>query len=229
MVDWNGLSPYADFLLHKLHYFSLLFMIVAYIFKVRSILKKTAAKEGTPAKGDHSQAIRYSYLSLAIPWEMESMRKHWFRYIEFVIFHIVMAIAIGVAFIMPWGHGFMTGSVVIYGLMGLFGLAALIGVSRLLRRIFVAEMRMISTPDDYFCVILLTAWMVSGVFAMPQTSAFWLTAFFTLATFFLFYVPFSKISHYVYWFFARYYIGKHFGHRGVYPKKSVANETGTRN
>jgi len=64
--------------------------------------------------------------------------------------------------------------------------------------------------------------MVSGVFNAPQTGAFWLLAYFFLATFFLFYVPFSKISHYICWPFMRYYMGKHFGHRGVYPKKRIA-------
>jgi hypothetical protein len=32
------------------------------------------------------------------------------------------------------------------------------------------------------------------------------------------YVPFSKMSHYILWPFSRYYFGKHFGHRGTYPK-----------
>ena len=57
--------------------------------------------------------------------------------------------------------------------------------------------------------------------AVQQTSELWLVTYFSLATFFLFYVPFSKISHYVYWFFVRYYIGKHLGHRGVFPVQRV--------
>ena len=34
---------------------------------------------------------------------------------------------------------------------------------------------------------------------------------------FLFYVPFSKISHYVYYFFAHYLTGSRYGYRGVVP------------
>jgi hypothetical protein len=30
-------------------------------------------------------------------------------------------------------------------------------------------------------------------------------------------VPFSKISHYLYYPFTRYYLGKSLGYRGVYP------------
>jgi hypothetical protein len=38
-----------------------------------------------------------------------------------------------------------------------------------------------------------------------------------LTAFFLVYVPFSKISHYLYYPFTRFYFGKTMGYRGVYP------------
>ena len=44
-------------------------------------------------------------------------------------------------------------------------------------------------------------------------------AYFIMTAFFLMYVPFSKISHYVYYPFTRYYFGKTMGYRGVYPIK----------
>jgi nitrate reductase gamma subunit len=221
-LNWHELSPFTHFLVHTLHYFALAFMVLAYTIKIRSILKKPVAMEGTPARGDHDKAIRYSFLLLARPDEMESTRKHWFRWIEFSVFHVAMAVGIGVAFTMPWAHASMLSPIVVYGQQVIFGLAALIGLSRLVRRVIDPAMRAISTPDDIFCLILLTAWMVTGVFNAPQTSFFWLLGYFSLATFFLFYVPFSKISHYICWPFLRFYMGKHFGHRGVYPKKRIA-------
>ena len=223
MLNWDTLAPSTNLVLHWLHYASLLFMIGAYTIKVRQILQKVSASEGTPARGSHKEGIRYSFLSIAAPWEMESYRTHALRYVEFVAFHVAMLAGIGVAFTLPWGHGFMTSSVVVVGMQALFAVGAVVGSSRLVRRIASPAMRAISTPDDYFCLLLLVAWMVSGVMMAPQTSEPWLAAYFWLATFFLFYVPFSKISHYVYWFFTRYYVGKHFGHRGVFPKKRVAN------
>jgi cytochrome d ubiquinol oxidase subunit I len=42
-----------------------------------------------------------------------------------------------------------------------------------------------------------------------------------LTAFFLVYVPFSKISHYLYYPFTRYYFGKSMGHRGVFPMRRV--------
>lgn len=225
-LDWSVFAPWTDFLLHKLHYISLAFMVVAYAIKIKQLLDKPAAGEGTPPKGDHATAIRYSYLLIAMPWEIESQRKHWYRYVEFALFHIAMAVGIGVAFTMPWGHQYLTAPVVIYALVAVFGLGTLIGLSRLARRLTDPAMRSISKPDDYFCIMLLTLWMASGVVMAPQVAwhgELWVQAYFVLATFFLFYVPFSKISHYVYWPFMRFYIGKHFGHRGVFPKKRVAS------
>ena len=223
MLNWENLAAHTQILLHQLHYAALTFMLVAYAIKIRQMLKKTMPKEGTPSKGDHGKAIRYSFRLLAMPWEMESQRTNALRWLEFAFFHAAMAVGIGVAFTMPWGHAHLAHPYVVYGLQATFGIAALIGASRLLRRLTNPAVRAVSTPDDYFCIVLLTAWMATVVMMAPQTSETWLLAYFVLATFFLFYVPFSKISHYVFWPFMRYYMGKHFGHRGVYPKKRVAN------
>lgn len=90
-------------------------------------------------------------------------------------------------------------------------------MSRLWRRLARPELRLISSPDDLFSLVLLTAWLVAGILAAPQRSEAALVAFFGLTAFFLVYVPFSKISHYIYWPFIRYYVGRHFGHRGAFP------------
>jgi nitrate reductase gamma subunit len=83
-------------------------------------------------------------------------------------------------------------------------------------------MRLISTPDDYFSLVLMSSFFASGVFAVPneyKVSEGPLIFFFIMTTFFLIYVPFSKISHYLYYPFTRYFLGKTMGHRGVFPRK----------
>jgi nitrate reductase gamma subunit len=221
MLDWNSLSPTSHFLVHRLHYAALVFMVLAYVVKIRQLRAIPLTQEGTPPRGDHGRGIRYSFALLATPWEMESQRRHWYRYVEFALFHLCMAVAIGVAFVMPFWHEAMTARAVVYGLQVAFGLGTLLGLNRLVRRVSNPIVRLVSSPDDYFCILLLTIWVASGVLCAAQTSESVLVVYFSLATFFLFYVPFSKISHYVYWFFVRYYVGKHFGHRGVFPRQRV--------
>ena len=90
----------------------------------------------------------------------------------------------------------------------------------MVRRIGSRYMRAISSPDDYFSLALLMVWLFFAVLAAPNdtTQGEWhVLTFFILTAFFLVYVPFSKISHYLYYPFTRYYFGKTMGYRGVYP------------
>ena len=100
--------------------------------------------------------------------------------------------------------------------------AALAALSRLWRRLARPELRLITSPDDVFSLVLLVAWLrrrhPGGARSAARPA---LVAFFGLTAFFLVYVPFSKISHYIYWPFIRYYVGRHLGHRGAYPTKTV--------
>ena len=81
-------------------------------------------------------------------------------------------------------------------------------------------MRAISTPDDYFSLSLLTVWFLFAVLAAPNRADAGetvLLVYFFLTAFFLLYVPFSKISHYLYYPFTRFYLGRTLTHRGVFP------------
>ena len=223
-IVWESLGNGTKLVMNQLHYLGLVFMMLAYTLKVYQFLKKPAAVEGTPPRGDHKKAIRYAYMTLAMPWELESQKRHWVRYGEFVLFHLAMAIGIAFAFVVPIVPEIMKNPLIGFGARLFFVFGFFIGLSRMSRRIFISEMREITSPDDLFCLILLTLWMFAGIFAAPLKSEMWLFWYYCMATFFLFYVPFSKISHYVYYPFIRYYVGKHFGHRGTFPKKRVEGQ-----
>ena len=214
-------SHQTKFIMDELQIAALAFMAIVYFLKIRWLFQFKATKERTPARGDHSQGVRYALATLAMPWEIPGTRLHWIHYIEFAVFHIAVAVAIAVTLIMPYWPTSIGTPGMILALQIVFGVGALVAVSRLLRRMIRADMRNISSPDDYFSLVMLAVWLVAGVAAAPQTSEPAIVAFFVLTAFFLVYVPFSKISHYIYWPFIRYYMGKHFGHRGVYPTKAV--------
>ena len=161
----------------------------------------------------------YSYMTLAMPWSMESTSKRWIKYIEFVIFHIGIVVTITATFIIPYAPALIGSTITIMVIQVIIAAAFIVGVIRLFRRFARPEMRAISSMDDYFSLLLLDFYLLSAFFGVPNNNEWSLIAFFGLTTFFLIYVPFSKISHYLYFPFTRYYIGKHLGHRGVYPKK----------
>ena len=214
-------STFTKVLMDQAQLVALAFMAVVYVVKVRWLLRFKATVERTPARGSEARGVRFAMATIAMPWELPSTRTHWVRWMEFAVFHAGVAAAIGLTFVMPYWPSVVQPTPVVLALQLVFGVAALAALSRLWRRLARPDMRLITSPDDFFSLVLLAAWLIAGILAAPQRSEPSLVAFFGLTAFFLVYVPFSKISHYIYWPFIRYYIGRHLGHRGAYPTKTV--------
>jgi len=211
----TGLLHFAE---HRLQEIALFFMAVVYILKVVWILRFKPMRERTPARGSHTAGIAYSYATLVMPWAMESSAKHPLRYAEFALFHLAVAAAIALSFFIPYGPQLIAGAAMQTVIKVVIGLGFIAGVIRLVRRLTVATMRVISSPDDLFSITLLNVFLALAFFSVPNDKPGVLVVFFIVTAFFLVYVPFSKISHYLLWPFTRYYLGWHWGHRGVYPK-----------
>ena len=92
--------------------------------------------------------------------------------------------------------------------------AILIGFVKLGRRVIRREMCIISTPDDYFSLAAVEIFLLAAVMALMTSVPFWRVAYFLVTAAFLLYLPFSKVSHYIY-FFARFIMGNRYGWRGV--------------
>ena len=204
-------------------------MALVYITRITWFLKRfkagkarqapTGSMTTTKAKG-----ILYSWANVAMPWAMESTRKKPFFYAQFVVFHVGGVVtAIALSFIIPYAPGLLESSALVLVMQVSIGLAFLVGLMRIVRRVSNPYLRAISSPDDYFSLILLTVWFFFAILAVPNNTAggeWHLLTYFILTAFFLVYVPFSKISHYLYYPFTRYYFGKSMGYRGVYPLRS---------
>ena len=226
------MSEFLHFSEHTLQEVALAIMAIVYTLRIIWFLRFTAGKERQGRTGSQrtTPAIGfiYSWANIAMPWAMESTRTKWFLYVQFVIFHIGVVAAISLSFIIPYGAAILENAVVVLFLQLIIGAACLVGILRFIRRVSDPYMRAISSPDDFFSLILLTVWFFFGVLAAPNNLAHgeWhLITFFLLTAFFLIYVPFSKISHYLYYPFTRYYFGKTMAYRGVYP---IKRQSGTR-
>jgi nitrate reductase gamma subunit len=220
----HDISPFLKFSSHTLQELALAFMATVYIIRIIWFLRHKAGTERqaptgssgtTPAKG-----ILYSWANVAMPWAMESTRRKFFMYLQFVVFHLGVTAAIVLSFIIPYGPGLLESAGFVLFLQVIIGAAFVVGLIRIIRRVSNRYMRAISSPDDYFSLFLLTVWFFFAVLVVPNdtTGGEWhLLTYFILTAFFLVYVPFSKISHYLYYPFTRYYFGKSMGYRGVYP------------
>ncbi|MDJ0766915.1 MAG: hypothetical protein QNJ97_28330 [Myxococcota bacterium] len=210
-----------------IHWVALCFMVTVYTIRLFWLFKFNPGRDrqkpgdmGTTSLGP----AMYSMANVAMPWAMESTRggKGFFFWVSFVLFHMGVVAGISLAIFSSLTPSFFETPMVAYVFMAVLGMAFLIGLIRIIRRLVKPVMRLISTPDDVFSVFMMTGWFLTGVLAQAYIGGFvtdvtYLIAFLAATSFFLVYVPFSKISHYLYYPFTRYYIGKTLGHRGSMP------------
>lgn len=228
------MSELLHFSEHTLQEAALVIMAIVYTLRIRWLFSfkggrerqaPTGAPDTNPRKG-----FIYSWAAVVMPWTMESTRTKAFFYAQFIIFHIGVTLAILLSFIIPYAPSLLADNTILVTILQVFiGAAFVVGCYRLIRRMTNVYVRAISSPDDYFSVILLTVWFAFAFFAVPnqyQQGEGVLITYFFLTAFFLIYVPFSKISHYLYYPFSRYWFGKSMGHRGVYPIRRVAKKGG---
>jgi len=212
------------------HWIALVVMAIVYTMRIRWLLSFNLGKDksapGNPSQSNKQRGARYSLFNVAMPWSMESTRrpKGFIFYLSFVIFHLGVCAGITLAFVSTIAPDFLRVPVVGWTLMALIIGALLVSLYRIGRRLLRPLMRLISTPDDYFSLLMLTVWFAIGAATQAYLMGIWgvtneifQIAYLYLTSFFLLYVPFSKISHYLYYPFTRTYIGRALGQRGGYP------------
>jgi nitrate reductase gamma subunit len=213
-------SATLKFLENEVQIAALLFMAVVYAIRLLWIFRFKFRRERTFPAGSETAGIGFSLMNVAMPWAMESTRKRPWFYLQFVIFHLGVAAAITATFIIPYKPGLFERKPVALAFQAMMGAAFLVGLMRLVRRLREPALRLISTADDYLSLALMILFFAAGVLAVPnryRTAEWTLILFFGLTAFFLVYVPFSKICHYLYYPFTRYFLGRTLGHRGSLP------------
>jgi nitrate reductase gamma subunit len=216
-------SALLHFAEHRLQEVAIAVMATVYTIRIIWFFRFALAKERQARTGrdttDSRKGSVYSLFNIAMPWAMESTRRNILFYIQFILLHAGLIGAITMSFIIPYFPQIMV-PLVTKAFQTIFACAFVIAVYRMIRRIVNPVMRAISTPDDYFSLGLLTVWLFFAFFSAPNNPAqgeFYLLVYFFLTAFFILYVPFSKISHYIYYPFTRIYLGRTLGRRGVFP------------
>ena len=211
-------------ILYTLHEAALLTMVTIYVLRLVWLHRRFRAaadrqpQTGHPGTGPVKGAI-YSLGILTMPWHLESTRRHPILYLQFVAFHLGAAAAIFLSFLLPYAPEAVRALPVNWGLGILIGMGLAAATMRLYRRVLSVSLRAMNTFGDYLSLSLLTVWLALAFLSLPalELDHRFIIAFYWLTAFFLFYVPFSKISHYLYFPIGRYWFGRTMGHRGVYP------------
>lgn len=217
------MSDFLRILENEVQIAALSFLVIVYFLRIIWLLRFRSIHERTYPAGDSRKGIRSSIMNIGMPWTMESTRKNFGFYLQFVLFHVGILVAISATFIIPYWPSLFTVKAVVLLFQAIIGAAFVVGLIRIYRRLFQPAIRLISTPDDYFSLVLLTLYFVAAFITIPTSyeSREWaFIVFFGMTAFFLVYVPFSKIGHYLYYPFTRYFLGKTMGHRGVGTRKT---------
>lgn len=202
------------FLEYRLQPLALIVFLVLYAIKLGTLLGYRATVEFSAPRVNPGRGVWPAFSLMFRPWAIESTRRHWLRWLEFGFLHVAIGLAIIYHFVIPAIPGLLSWPLTRWVILAIVaGLVA--GISRLIRRIVRPEMRVISTRDDFFCLIMVDVFLALAAWGLMGSYP-GLVAYFLVTAFLLIYVPTSKISHYLYWPFARYYYGRTFARRGVF-------------
>ncbi len=210
-------EKFTHFVEYELQAIAIAWMIILYTIKAIQLSRLPMPWERETKKGSSTKGVLISYASIFMPWAVESSRDHFWRWLGFALYHVGCLVAIVNTFTFTFTPELMTPTVkIVFSI--LIAPAILIGFLKFIRRLIRPEIRYISTPDDYFSLLSLQLFFFTGIMALLTNTPFWRSSYYIVTAAFLFYVPFSKISHYVYFFFARFLTGKRYGWRGIIPQ-----------
>jgi hypothetical protein len=142
------MSPFLRTLENEVQLAALTFMAVVYAVRLAWLFRFRSSRERTFAAGSERAGIAMSLLNVGMPGFMESTRKKPFFYAQFVVFHIGVILAITATFIIPYAPRLFQIPAVMRLFQAALGLACLVGLIRLFRRLTTPALRLISTPDD---------------------------------------------------------------------------------
>ena len=154
---------------------------------------------------------------------MESTRTNLPFYANFVWFHVGAVTGISFAILSSLVPSLFQVPAVAAAFLFIIFTTFFVAAYRVYRRFTDPVLKLISTPPTTTSRSwTLTVWLGLGSPAVAYAAGWvknenWMVAFLIATSFFLIYVPFSKISHYLYYPFTRIWIGRTLGHRGSMP------------
>jgi hypothetical protein len=190
-----------------------IFCITAFALRLRTFTRLTLPGDRSTPKGDPAKGVAYALTLGMMPWAKESTRRHALAYLRGVGFHLAVFISLGVLLLSPWLG--QVPSPIRTGLAILTGSGALLAFLGFISRFAEKSLKALSTPDDYFAVLLVSMFLAAAMLAVENLSL--LPLFYMTSALVFVYMPLGKIRHCIYFAFSRMFFGKFFGRRGVFP------------
>jgi nitrate reductase gamma subunit len=187
--------------------------VIAFAWRLKIFHQLNRPVDRAPARGRVGSGIAYAYTLGMAPWAKESTRRHWLSYMRGVVFHLGIFLGLALLLASPWLGGLPFFWRIILGVGAGFG--AILGLLGFVARLVERNLKSLSTPDDYFSVLLVSLFLASASIWLFNPAS--LPLFYLISAAMLVYAPFSKIRHCIYFAYSRLFYGKVVGSRAIFP------------
>ena len=193
----------------------LVICILGIALRLREIMNRPYKADLARPQGSVRSGILFAFTLGMAPWEKESTRIHWIAYLRGIFFHVGIFTAFGVLLISLLRITLPTW--ILWLAAAITGVGAIFGFAGIVMRLRGENERVLSLPDDYVSVFLVSLFTALGCIAalwptiLPVSLSCILPIFYIVSAVMLVYIPVSKIRHCVYFFYSKFFFGMSFG------------------
>jgi len=225
-MNWTAI---LEFTRGPLFYASLLIFVAGMVYRLVRVLllgwrTDNVKSQGSKAGGAVKAFLKAILIWPFIPWVKNTFNRNPIIYIAGGLFHLGLFVVIflGAAHMLVWksliGFGWPTLPLPIVDWMAVVAIAAMIVLA--FNRLVHPVLKLITGPAEWFNLIFVFLPLLSGyvlthhlffryevAYSLHMLAVDWL----------LIWIPLSRISHFMFYFFSKTIYGAQFGKRGVTP------------
>lgn len=192
---------------------AMFFSVLVFARKLQLFNRLVRPVDRSTPKGSSSLGNLYAFTLGMAPWAKESTRRHFLAYLRGIAFHVGIFLGLGIFLVSPWL--ILLPALIRYLLVTVVGIGALLGYIGWLARLTEHNLKVLSTPDDYFSVLLVSLFLTNATLYLVNPEL--LSVFYLSGAVMLIYAPFSKIRHCIYFAYSRLFFGRFVGSHGIFP------------